>query len=118
MDSTEVRLKARKFSKLLHLKNFTLKDENVRAKIPNDAVFVGRPRIVTDKLEANAIAVRRSRPLFLAFLFKTTLYKGKMPEDCTAGKQFGISERSFRSIRLRGCVKSIAGCKFGRLSGS
>ena len=61
------------------------------ANIPNDAIPVGRPRVVTDKLQANVIA----------FLFKTTLQKGNMPEDSSAAEQFGISERSFRSIRLR-----------------
>jgi hypothetical protein len=61
------------------------------ARILSGAHLVGRPRIVTDKLEAKVIA----------FLFKTTLQKGKMPEDCTARKQFGLSERSFRSIRLK-----------------
>ena len=61
------------------------------APIPNDATPVGRPRIVTDKLKANVIA----------FLFKTTLEKGNMPSDSTAAEHFGISERSFRSIRLK-----------------
>lgn len=60
------------------------------APIPNEAIQVGRPRII-DKLEANVIA----------FLFKTTLQKGNMPDDSTAGEYFGISERSFRSIRLK-----------------
>ena len=52
---------------------------------------VGRPRIVTDELEAKVVA----------FLFKATLEKGHMPDDMTVAKQFGISERSFRSIRLK-----------------
>jgi hypothetical protein len=52
---------------------------------------VGRPRTVTDELEAKVVA----------FLFKATLDKGHMPDDSTAAKQFGISERSFRSIRLK-----------------
>ena len=70
------------------------------AKIPNDAVPVGRPRIVTDKLQANVIAVRRSRPLLFAFLFKNTLEKVKMPDDSTADEQLE-SFSSFRSIRLK-----------------
>jgi hypothetical protein len=56
-----------------------------------DANKVGRPRIVTDKLEAKVVA----------FLFRTTLENGNMPDDSTGAKQFGISERSFRSIRLK-----------------
>ena len=52
---------------------------------------VGRPRKVTDELEAKVVA----------FLFKATLGKGHMPDDSTAARQFGISERSFRSIRLK-----------------
>lgn len=57
----------------------------------NDTNKAGRPRIVTDKLEAQVVA----------FLFKTTLENGNMPDDASAAKQFGISERSFRSIRLK-----------------
>jgi len=52
---------------------------------------VGRPRMVTDELEARVVV----------FLFKATLEKGHMPDDSTAARQFGISERSFRSIRLK-----------------
>ena len=61
------------------------------AKSLTGVIPVGRPRIVTDKLEAQIVA----------FLFKTTLYDGNMPSDSTASEQFGISERSFRSIRLK-----------------
>lgn len=57
----------------------------------NDVNRVGRPRIVTDKIEAQVVA----------FLFQATLEDGSMPEDSTATEQFGISERSFRSIRLK-----------------
>jgi len=51
----------------------------------------GRPRKVTDELEARVVA----------FLFRTTLENGNMPDDSAGAKQFGISERSFRSIRLK-----------------
>jgi hypothetical protein len=56
-----------------------------------DANKLGRPPIVTDELETRVVA----------FLFKTTLENGNMPDDSTGAKQFGISERSFRSIRLK-----------------
>jgi hypothetical protein len=47
--------------------------------------------MVTDELEAKVVA----------FLFRTTLENGNMPDDLTGAKQFDISERSFRSIRLK-----------------
>jgi len=56
-----------------------------------DVNKLGRPPIVTDELETRVVA----------FLFKTTLENGNMPDDSTGAKQFGISERSFRSIRLK-----------------
>jgi hypothetical protein len=51
----------------------------------------GRPRKVTDELEAKVVA----------FLFRTTLENGNMPDDSATAQTFGISERSIRSIRLK-----------------
>ena len=51
----------------------------------------GRPRKVTDELEAKVVA----------FLFRTTLENGNMPDDSPTAQKFGISERSLRSIRLK-----------------
>jgi len=56
-----------------------------------DVNKIGRPCMVTDELAAKVVA----------FLFRTTLENGNMPDDLTGAKQFGISERSFRSIRLK-----------------
>jgi hypothetical protein len=51
----------------------------------------GRPRRVTDELEAKIVA----------FLFRTTLENGNMPDDSATAQEYGISERSLRSIRLK-----------------
>jgi hypothetical protein len=56
-----------------------------------DVKKIGRPRMVTDELEAKVVS----------FLFRTTLENGNMPDDLTGAKHFDISERSFRSIRLK-----------------
>jgi len=52
---------------------------------------IGRPRKVTDELEAKVVA----------YLFRTTLENGNMPDDSATAQKFGISERSLRSIRLK-----------------
>jgi hypothetical protein len=51
----------------------------------------GRPRKITDELEAKVVA----------YLFRTTLENGNMPDDPATAQKFGISERSLRSIRLK-----------------
>jgi hypothetical protein len=67
----------------------------------------GRPRKVTDELEVKVVA----------FLFRTTLENGNMPDDSATAQKFGISERSLRSIRLKHGLdrwttrKSLAGLK-------